>query len=146
MSISHPHREYPKVHPGLMIALAIILPGVVIICICKYIKPPAGRQPDNRRQQVPEIIAASLGLGVSLGTAIVVYTGVKNLTGKPRPDFLSICQPDLDDVAAHTVGGFGQEVSRLWVMVDRGICKQTDRRLLNDAMRSFPSGYAASEK
>lgn len=86
--------------------------------------------------------AGLLGLGVSLATATVMCTGVKNLTGKPRPNFLALCQPDLEHVSAYTVGGLGQTLSGLWVLVDQDICQQADRKWLNDGFRSFPSGYA----
>ena len=70
---------------------------------------------------------------------------MKNLTGKPRPNFLSICDPDLENTERHTVGGFGAEVSRLWVMVDVEVCRQIDKGALRDGFRSFPSGFATSE-
>lgn len=82
---------------------------------------------------------------MSFATATIIFTGVKNLSGKPRPDFLARCNPDVGHVAAHRVGGYGQAVSELWVMVDGGICQQTDKSWLNDGFRSFPSGYATSE-
>ena len=89
--------------------------------------------------------ASLLGLGVSLATSTIVFTGVKSLSGKPRPDFLARCDPDLEHIPAHRVGGYGQTVSNLWVMVDGGVCKQVDKNFLNDGFRSFPSGYATSE-
>ena len=89
--------------------------------------------------------ATLLGLGVSLATSTIIFTGVKNLSGKPRPDFLARCDPDLEHITAHTVGGYGQTISKLWVMVDGGICQQPDKNFLNDGFRSFPSGYATSE-
>jgi hypothetical protein len=89
--------------------------------------------------------AGLLGIGVSFATTTVIFTGVKNLTGKPRPNFLERCQPDLNNIAAHTVGGFGQSFSPLWAMVDVEICQQPDKRWLNDGFRSFPSGYTSGE-
>jgi hypothetical protein len=75
----------------------------------------------------------------------LIYTGIKNLSGKPRPDFLAICQPDLSKISSHTVGRYGQKISPLWVNVDRAVCQQPDRGVLNDGLRSFPSGYATSK-
>jgi len=150
MSISHPHREVAKVSLGLFIFLAIIAP-VAIIAFVSLLSP--GPEFSSRlvrastwQRKLWEVNAGLLGLGVSLATATIIFTGVKNLTGKPRPDFLERCQPSLDHIADHTVGGFGQQVSPLWVMVDGEICQQPDRRWLNDAFRSFPSGYATSER
>lgn len=70
---------------------------------------------------------------------------MKNLTGKPRPDFLERCQPDLEHIDAHIVGGLGRKLAGLWVLVNQDICLQPDRHRLNDGFRSFPSGYATSE-
>lgn len=84
-------------------------------------------------------------LGISLATAIIVFTVVKNLSGKPRPDFLARWDPNVENIVACTVGGYGQSVSPLWVLVDGEICQQPDKKFLNDGFRSFPSGYATSE-
>lgn len=75
----------------------------------------------------------------------MIFTGVKSLAGKPRSNLLSICLPDVQNVERYTVGGFGAGFNRLWVMVDVGICMQTDKAALRNAFRGFPSGYATSE-
>jgi hypothetical protein len=151
MSISHPHRQVAKVSLGLVIFLAIIAPVAIIVFVSLYLSP--GPEVASRlarastwQKKLWELNVGLLGLGVSLATATVIFTGVKNLTGKPRPDFLERCQPSLDHIADHVVGGFGQKFSPLWVMVDQEICQQPDKRWLNDAFRSFPSGYATSER
>jgi hypothetical protein len=151
MSISHPYRQVPKVSLGLLIFLAVIVPVAVIAFVSLYFSPgPAVASRLARastwQRKLWELNAGLLGLGVSLATATIIFTGVKNLTGKPRPDFLERCQPSLDHVVDHAVGGFGQKVSPLWVMVDEGICQQPDKQWLNDGFRSFPSGYATSER
>ena len=153
MSISHPHRPVAKVSLGLLILIATILPAVTVAFVSLYFSPGPSEMASSRlarastwQRKLWELNAGLLGLGVSVATATVVFTGVKNLAGKPRPDFLERCQPALDHIAAHAVGGFGQKVSPLWVMVDGGICQQPDKRWLNDGFRSFPSGYATSKK
>lgn len=148
LSISYPIRA-PKVSLGLFVTLAIVAPVVIIlVTYMSWTDPTSSIKPsvphEIRRRKLPEIQNALLGLGISLATAMMISTGVKNLTGKPRPNFLAICQPDLTRIQATTVGGYGQDVSRLWVMVTSDICQQADRNLLNDAFRSFPSGYATS--
>lgn len=75
----------------------------------------------------------------------MIFTGVKNLTGKPRPNFLSICDPDLENIGKYAVGGLGAGFNKLWVMVDVEICQQSDKATLRDGFRSFPSGFATSE-
>ncbi|CAF9933493.1 MAG: phosphatidic acid phosphatase type [Alectoria fallacina] len=148
LTISYPHRERAKVSLGVLTFLSIILPISVIIFISLLVPTPAvsnSNSRERRRQKLRELNANLLGLGVSLATATIVFTGVKNLSGKPRPDFLARCKPDVGNVAAHKVGGYGQAVSELWVMVDGGICQEVDKRWLNDGFRGFPSGYATSE-
>ncbi|CAD6582740.1 MAG: hypothetical protein ASARMPREDX12_001018 [Alectoria sarmentosa] len=147
LSISYPHRERAKVSLGVLTFLSIILPISVIVLLSLFVPTRAVSNPNNtserRREKLWELNASLLGLGVSLATATIIFTGVKNLSGKPRPDFLARCKPDVGKVAAHKVGGYGQAaVSELWVMVDGGICQEADRRRLNDGFRSFPSGYA----
>ncbi len=132
----------------MFILLSIILPIAVIVIVSLFVQNLAVSSLNNRerrQQRLWELNASLLGLGVSFATATIIFTGVKNLSGKPRPDFLARCNPDVGHVAAHRVGGYGQAVSELWVMVDGGICQQTDKSWLNDGFRSFPSGYATSE-
>ena len=149
LSISYPYRD-PKVNPALFIFLSIVVP-ILCIAISSLSFTPrlaSSRQlsPSSiRRLKFWELNAALLGLGVSLATATVICTGVKNLTGKPRPNFLARCQADVDHITAHTVGGLGQAVSELWVLVDQEICQQVNKKWLNDGFRSFPSGYATSK-
>ena len=148
LSISYPYREKAKVSLGVFILLSIILPIAVIVIVSLFVLKPAVSSSsirERRQQRLWELNASLLGLGVSFATATIIFTGVKNLSGKPRPDFLARCNPDVGQVAAHKVGGYGQAVSELWVMVDGGICQQADKTWLNDGFRSFPSGYATSE-
>ena len=148
LSISYPYREKAKVSLGVFVFLSIVLPVAVIVIVSLLVQNPALSSSDTRerrQQKLWELNASLLGLGVSLATATIIFTGVKNLSGKPRPDFLARCNPDVRNGAAHKVGGYGQAVSELWVMVDGGICQQADKLWLNDGFRSFPSGYATSE-
>jgi len=148
MSLSYPSRS-AKLSLPLFIALSIIFPLLTIISVSLF-HPDRPNQhhptaPQGRIQKLKTLNVSLLGLGVSLATSTVIFTGVKNLTGKPRPNFLSICDPDLENTERHTVGGFGAEVSRLWVMVDVEVCRQIDKGALRDGFRSFPSGFATSE-
>lgn len=153
LSISYPHRTDPKVGLGLFVFLTVAVPSVVIVYTDLYLGPQRHKEPGhsassasrNWRHKLWELNASLLGLGVSLTTATIVFTGVKNLAGKPRPDFLARYVPDVGQVAAHAVGGYGQAISPLWVMVDGGICQQADKQFLNDGYRSFPSGYATGQ-
>lgn len=143
LSISYPYRSHQKINKALLILVSVIFPAVAIILVSligQGSRSLHGRYPTR----LDSLNTSLLGLGVSLATTTVVVTGVKNLTGKPRPNFLDVCQPDLSRILPSTVGGYGQSISNLWVLVDGGICRQSDRRLLKDGFRSFPSGYAAA--
>jgi hypothetical protein len=152
MSLSYPYR-LPKLSLPLFILLSIIFPILTITLISLFMslksqpyRPTANLTPSQTRtQKLKSMNASLLGLGVSLATSTVILTGVKNLTGKPRPNFLSICDPDLEKIEKFKVGGFGAELSRLWIMVDVEICRQGNKGALRDGFRSFPSGYSTSK-
>lgn len=84
-----------------------------------------------------------MGLAFALAGSFMVTEGLKDLYGKPRPDLLSRCNPDLSDISAHAVSGLGQELSGAPVMVSWTICQNRSRSLLNDGFVSFPSGHAS---
>lgn len=69
---------------------------------------------------------------------------MKNLFGKPRPDLLARCVPDLSRLAAETVGGIPEVVNGLGVLVSAEICTETDKHKLDDGFRSYPSGHSSS--
>lgn len=68
---------------------------------------------------------------------------MKNLYGKPRPDLLDRCSPDIDNAAKYVVGGFSGEnpFGRLY---SADICTETDSHKLDDGFRSYPSGHAST--
>jgi hypothetical protein len=151
MNLSYPYRP-AKLSLPLFILLSIIFPVLTIVSVALFTSfhPRHPTQynltrPQTRTQKLQYLNASLLGLGVSLATSTVIFTGVKNLTGRPRPNFLSICDPDLENIGKYTVGGFGAGFSRLWVMVNVEICRHGDKGALRDAFRSFPSGFATSE-
>ena len=86
-----------------------------------------------------------LGLALAQATQFLLVQGLKSLTGKPRPDLLARCQPDLDNVQKHIVGGYGQDVATRWVLVSHEICMQPSKSVLMDGFRSFPSGHNSSK-
>lgn len=76
---------------------------------------------------------------MSSAAAFFITSGIKNLIGKPRPHMLSVCQPDLTNLTPHIVGGFGNSV-----LVSATACTNTDKSLIDDAFRSFPSGHSTT--
>ena len=84
-----------------------------------------------------------MGLGVALAGAFMVTEGLKDIYGKPRPDLLARCQPDLSKLAQYAVGGLGQQFGEAPVLVDWRICQQTDPSILSDGFASFLSGHSS---
>jgi len=74
---------------------------------------------------------SALGLILSLSLAGGFTQVVKMSVGRPRPDVLDRCQPDLGTVDPPS--GFSSVA----------ICHQPDRHILNDGFMSFPSGHSS---
>ena len=104
LSISYPYRERAKIGLGLFLFLVVALPFVTIVFVSIYDHRRSTR--NHWHQSLWHINAGLLGPGVSLATSTIILTGVKNLSGKPRPDFLARREPDLEHHRSH--GG------RLW--------------------------------
>lgn len=69
---------------------------------------------------------------------------LKNAIGKPRPDLIDRCQPNITMISGGQnidlptiVGQFG--------LSNHSICTQTDNAILKDGFRSFPSGHSSSK-
>ena len=81
------------------------------------------------------------GLALSIAAAFFVTQATKNLFGKPRPNAIAACVPDLSRVEQYTVGGYGTTIDNRWALVSAAICTNPDIKVVNDAFRSFPSGH-----
>jgi hypothetical protein len=87
-----------------------------------------------------------MGLALSLATAFLITQGMKLIFGKPRPDLLSRCNPDLTRIREFTINRVGETFNQNWVLVTSGICQNPDRSRggeLMDGFKSFPSGHAS---
>lgn len=87
-----------------------------------------------------------MGLGVALSSAFFITEGLKDLAGKPRPFLLAVCDPDLSPEAIQRfrVGGLGTSLdSATPIVVNSGICRQTDQGKLRNAFASWPSGHSS---
>ncbi|KAH9048179.1 phosphatidic acid phosphatase type 2/haloperoxidase [Lactarius hengduanensis] len=74
---------------------------------------------------------SALGLVLSLSLAGAFTQVVKVTVGRPRPDIIDRCQPNAGTVDPP----FG--------LSSAAICHQSDRHILNDGFRSFPSGHSS---
>lgn len=83
-----------------------------------------------------------MGLALSLATTAVFVEGLKSLVGKPRPDLIARCDPDLTNAAEFVLGGVNDRISE-GTLVSWTICRQSDMGTLDDGFKSFPSGHAS---
>lgn len=93
------------------------------------------------RLKLWELERGLAGLCLSVTQAFFTTQCVKNMVGRPRPNFLAQCVPDTTAVAEHLVSTYGSSIEERSNLVDSGICTATDG--LDDAYRSFPSGHAS---
>jgi len=147
LAISYPYVESDEISTALLVVLSLILPAVVIAIVTALFVPAFSvsslRNQRYWKRKLWEFNAGWMGLGLSFALAFFVTTGIKNLIGKPRPDLLARCQPDLNDIAAHVVGGYGQDISQRWTLVSSSICTTTDKKRLDEGFRSFLSGHSS---
>lgn len=88
--------------------------------------------------------AGWLGLCAGLAVTLFVTAGLKDMVGKPRPNLLARCHPDLTNIAGYVVGGFGLTLdSEAPPFVTSAICQQSDKRFLDDGFAAFPSGHSS---
>ena len=81
-----------------------------------------------------------MGLAVSLAIAFIITNGTKNAIGKPRPDLLARCNPDLTKSLNSTVGVIGDQVDEGIRLFSWTICRNPGS-MLDDGFRSFPNGH-----
>jgi membrane-associated phospholipid phosphatase len=131
-----------------LIFCSVIIP-IVLIAIIAIIFVPGATVPKGTpksliwKRKLWELHTGWLGLALSLVSAWFITNGMKNLFGKPRPDLLSRCQPDIANVAKYVLGGIAN-ISSNGQLVGAGICTNQDRKVLDDGFRSYPSGHSSS--
>lgn len=135
----------PNVTAGILYSTISV--GVIIL-ICLVFVPgstvPKGTpQSLIWRRKLWELHAGLLGLGLSVGATWFITNGMKNMFGKPRPDFLSRCQPDVENMDKYIFGGNYLREGRATALVTADICTNTDAHMMDDGFRSFPSAHSS---
>ncbi|CAG8950533.1 hypothetical protein HYFRA_00002740 [Hymenoscyphus fraxineus] len=150
-NISFPHVEQEKISTVLMGICGAGIPMAIIFLVTFLLVPGptvSKNTPQSLiwRRKLWEWHTGWLGLALSLSSAFLITQGMKNLFGKPRPDLLSRCQPDIDNIALYLTGSsdhYNVTNQGLPILVSAAICKQTDKHILDDGFRSFPSGHSS---
>ncbi|KAK4144652.1 PAP2 superfamily-domain-containing protein [Dichotomopilus funicola] len=149
--IAFPFTVKETVPVWLLVIVGIVVPIVIIIIICLVLVPgatvPVGTPKSLIwKRKLWELHTGLLGLALSLVAAWFITNGMKNLFGKPRPDLLSRCQPDLDNLSDYIIGGVKglKTATTAGQLVSPNICKNPDKYQLEDGFRSYPSGHSSS--
>lgn len=150
LDISYPYIPNQIITVGTLVLVSLVAPAFVVAFVTAFFVP-GWHFAKARGWSKKKILMAKLwelekgwaGLALSCAGAFFVTQAAKNLFGKPRPDFLDRCQPDLGNLQRYIVGGYGQDISARWTLVTSAICTTTDQALIRDGFRSFPSGHSS---
>ncbi|KAJ3455599.1 hypothetical protein MRS44_017081 [Fusarium solani] len=145
--ISFPFTAHETVPPYLLLTLSAVIP-ICVIAIVSLVFVPGPTVPKDTpkalvwKRKLWELHVGWLGLALALISAWFFTEGMKNMYGKPRPDLLSRCEPDVEDAQKYVVGGYaGESINGQLFSAD--ICQQKDSHKLNDGFRSYPSGHSS---
>jgi membrane-associated phospholipid phosphatase len=154
-NIAFPVTEHETVNSALLLTFNAGVPIVIILFVALVFVPgrtvPEGT-PSSLiwKRKLWELHMGLLGLALSLISAWIITQGMKNLFGKPRPDLLSRCQPDVANVMDYIVGFSSTALAKATgaqyngQLVRADICKNPDKAFLDDGFRSYPSGHSSS--
>jgi membrane-associated phospholipid phosphatase len=152
LNISYPFEHHETIPTWLLIVVSLIAPAGIIFVVCMVFVPgPTASRGTSKaliwRRKLWEWNIGWMGLALSLATAFMITQGMKLIFGKPRPDLLSRCQPDLNRIANTLVNPVvSNVVNPNWVLVTSDICTNPDRSRggeLMDGFKSFPSGHSS---
>lgn len=119
--ISFPYVSKEKISTSLLVVIGLVIPGVMVFITSLFIGVgPTSGKPASRtklwKRKLWEWNAGWMGLGLSLAIAFFITDGTKNLVGKPRPDLLGRCNPDLSRLFSSTVGGIGDQIDKASIL------------------------------
>ena len=138
-TLQYPYAIHERVPLTLLYLLAFVGPSAVIIFYTLIVDGIFGHSGLKRsryrlKDRLWELNCGILGLVLSFMISYVVTGTFKNAIGKPRPDLIARCMPV--PTAADPMP-FG--------ISNSSICTQTNKAILEDGFRSFPSGHSSSK-
>ncbi|KOS48536.1 hypothetical protein ACN38_g528 [Penicillium nordicum] len=156
-SLTDPTISYPltkeTVTTKTLILVCLFAPAIIIFLLSWLLVPAKATTPSNPTPKPPaaqyirrkfwEWNVGWMGLALAIASAWAATQGLKVLIGKPRPDLLARCNPDLARIAEFTVGGLGEELRGAATLVSWEICRDRSNSLRIDGFASFPSGHAS---
>ncbi|EIT79357.1 hypothetical protein AO1008_03032 [Aspergillus oryzae 100-8] len=142
-SISFPYTVHETVSTAVLVVVALIAPAVIIVLVTLVIIPGSWGRGATWRVKVWEWNAGWLGLALAVAGAFMATEGLKDLYGRPRPDMLARCDPDLSNIGDYVVGGLGGKVEGAPTVVSWEICRNRGKMLVVDGFVSFPSGHSS---
>lgn len=145
-TLQYQYAEKERIPVFDLCIIAVLAPAIIIVIYTLVID---GIFSHNKTQQMPsgrrklagkyrmkdrlwELNCGVLGLMLSVGAAFTITGSLKNAVGKPRPDLIDRCKPDVFEDPTP----FG--------LSNHSICTQTDNKILKDGFRSFPSGHSST--
>ncbi|PGH01714.1 hypothetical protein GX51_05030 [Blastomyces parvus] len=147
-SISYPFAAHETVRTTVLIVISLVAPAVIIFLGSIFFIPSltASKHAPKAavwRRKLWEWVVGWMGLGIAYAGTYASTEALKVIYGKPRPDLLSRCNPNLSNIAAHVVGGLGEKLDGAPLLVSYTICQNTSEQLTWDGFVSFPSGHAS---
>jgi membrane-associated phospholipid phosphatase len=146
--IGFPFTTNETVSTAVLVIVSVLAPIAIVLLVSIVVVPgptTTKEAPTSLRwkRRLWEVHAGWLGLALSVVAAWLVTNGIKNLMGKPRPDLVSRCQPDIANLTSYIVGSNPALSSWFSPLVSAGICRNPDAVTLDDGFRSFPSGHSS---
>ncbi|KAH8731005.1 PAP2 superfamily-domain-containing protein [Phaeosphaeriaceae sp. PMI808] len=151
LDISYPFQHHETVPTWLLVLVSLVAPAAIIFLVCMVFVPgPTAARGTPKsliwRRKLWEWNIGWMGLALSLAMAFMITQGMKLMFGKPRPDLLSRCNPDMSKIEEFAITSVAKGFNQNWVMVNSGICQNPDKSRggeLMDGFKSFPSGHSS---
>ena len=128
-----------------LILTTLLAPAAIILIGSFFISTNVSSAPSRKaslRRKLWEWHTGWLGLALAYSLAFIITNGAKEVLGKPRPNLLARCNPDLSRRLNATAGGIGDQIEEGITMFDFRLCRNTGS-LLDEGFRSFPSGHSS---
>lgn len=126
VSIQYPYTKHERISLPLLILISAVCPFVIVALYVLFIDRCVSQRGSSLAHQLWELHSGCLGLLTAHGLAFTMTTTLKDLCGRPRPDLIARCLPLRGAVDGVPFG-----------LVDKSICTQQDKSILNDGESSI---------